>query len=402
MPICPSCHKLDTQLGRKCVHCGEAHTIRELAEGETANPILGRLLGGRFAVIAQLGEGAMGQVFEALQLPLGRRVAVKTLHDELGQTGGFRERFEREARATSQLNHPNLVTVYDFGIEDDGLAYIAMEYVDGEPLAAAAPYDHFSFREVSSLALQLLEGVAEAHRLGIIHRDLKPENIILTHSATHGRDLKILDFGLAKMVESDDIKLTRAGEVFGTPVYMSPEQVIGSTEVSHAADIYAFGVILYEMLSGNPPFVAESPMAVMHQHMSAAVPPLVPYRAIREQAESLVPLVMQCLMKDPGERPASADDVLTIFEELLGQTSFPGVRRPALSEQEMARPFSATNVDPLVSPVWLHAPPGEADLNDSLSLVRASIGSQSSISQGAERPIPGANWKTQPPGFLKK
>ncbi|MBU1070385.1 serine/threonine protein kinase [Myxococcota bacterium] len=219
--------------------------------------LLGQLIGGRFRVEKMLGIGGMGEVYLGRHELLGNRVAIKLLKVQHAKDQRMSARFRREARATSRVQHPNVVGIFDTGQLDDGRLFLIMEYIQGKNLLEL--YD-----EVGTLPLaralpifvQIADALAAAHAMGIMHRDLKPDNIVIV-PGEHGDLVKILDFGLAKMVEAEDDRITLPGEVFGTPQYMSLEQCMGE-KLACATDIYSFGAVAYEALTGDPPFVAAS------------------------------------------------------------------------------------------------------------------------------------------------
>ncbi|MDX1748672.1 MAG: serine/threonine-protein kinase, partial [Halobacteriales archaeon] len=238
-------------------------------------PTVGDLIAGKYRVEEELGRGAYGVVFRAEQKELGRSVAVKTLLPQAFLQQDIVQRFHREARLIGSLDHANIIRLWDYGV-DEGLLYMAVEYVEGRTLMDLIDNDApLAPDRVRNLALQMLDALDHAHGMGIVHRDLKPENIILVQTrTTDGREyevVKILDFGISKLLRGDEEQnalksLTQDGTVLGTPHYMSPENIVGDP-IDHRADLYAFGVILYEMLTGEHPFEAPSPSAVMVRHL---------------------------------------------------------------------------------------------------------------------------------------
>ena len=251
---------------------------------------------GKYKILGQIGQGAMGEVYRAHDPFLNRLVALKAVSPDLGQDPQFRRRFEREAQAAAQLNHPNIITVYDFG-EDAGIAYMAMELLEGRDLrevfAAGQPR---SLTEKIDLILQICDGVGFAHGKGIVHRDLKPGNI---HIRPDGQ-AKILDFGLARVDASD---MTKTGTVLGTPYYMSPEQVRGQ-KADARSDVFSIGSIFYEALTGRRPFAAESSHRI-YERILADEP--TPIRDLAPNTPDLVAAVVErALSKDPAGRFADA------------------------------------------------------------------------------------------------
>ena len=242
--------------------------------------MVGTVLDGRFRLDAQLGQGGIGVVYRAQHLRSGRVVAIKVLLPEWASAGDMSARFEREARAAGFLKHPNIVEVLSLGRVEGGPLYLVMELVDGESVGDALADGTFAPARALAVTRQALEGLGFAHQHGFIHRDLKPDNLMLVGAGAAGVGLvKILDFGLVKLVglaaaELGADKLTATGVVFGTPAYMAPEQALGRA-VDHRADLYAMGLILYEMMIGRPPFQAEESAQVLRMHLAAPRPRLV-------------------------------------------------------------------------------------------------------------------------------
>lgn len=283
------------------------------------DPFIGMRILDQYSVETKLGEGGMGAVYLAEQTGLGRKVAIKFLKPEVGQSADMVARFIREARSVSRLDHPNIVKVYNFGECGDSRLYLAMEYVAGIPLkkmiADSAPLD---LETVCTIGVQLADALAFAHQEQVVHRDLKPENILLVN--INGRWIpKILDFGIAKVLDpasaENDAGLTRDNRVYGTPNYMSPEQARG-VAVDHRTDIYALGVMLYEMLAGQRPIQASSAMGMLIALAADAPKPLAEAVAT-PLPPPLVAIIMQMLAKDPAARPESMWQVRQVLEQQL-------------------------------------------------------------------------------------
>ena len=270
MRICPQCQSSCEELHKFCPGCG--FPIGKVAT-DTEDPLIGRTLPGGYVILDLVGIGGMGRVYRAEQTTLGRTVAVKIIHPHLVGEENAAARFITEARAASRLNHPNSVGVIDFGKTQDGQLYLVMEFLRGRDLARIA-YEEgpLPFRRIIGVMKQVLAALAEAHHLEIIHRDLKPENIILEPMRSGGDFVKVVDFGLAKMrVEAQARSITSPGIVCGTPEYMSPEQGHGD-ELDARSDLYAVGVILFQLTTGHLPFEADSPTQVVLMHLSQAPP----------------------------------------------------------------------------------------------------------------------------------
>jgi eukaryotic-like serine/threonine-protein kinase len=251
--------------------------------------------GGRYRLEAPLGHGGMATVYLARDEELARSVAVKLLAENLAGDAAFRERFLREARLAARLSHPNVVSVYDAGETDDGRPFIVMELVPGTTLAEVGrlPPD-----EAVGLVVQAAHGLAHAHAAGLVHRDIKPQNLLLRDDGV----LKVADFGIARAAETT--ALTQIGTVLGTAAYLSPEQALGE-EVTAAADVYALGAVLYELLTGRPPYTFESLADLAEQQRSGTIAPLSELApGVPAQVEDAV---MRALARNPAYRPATAD-----------------------------------------------------------------------------------------------
>lgn len=272
---------------------------------------------GNYRLLGLLGKGGMGAVYEAVHLYIERRAAIKVLHAQLSQNSEFRTRFLNEARAVNLIQHPGLVEVYEFGLLDDGAAYIVMEFLQGESLDARIRRSPQGLGNVSlSIASDIAQAMVAAHQKGIVHRDLKPANVMLLKSeAGAGRPrVKVLDFGIAKMsAETEGSLRTETGAMIGTPAYMAPEQCLSAPNVDGKADVYALGVILYEMLSGRLPFLAKHSFDFMAAHVR--LEPLPITDLLPELPPEVANLVHSMLVKDASLRP-SMDAVAGLLQEL--------------------------------------------------------------------------------------
>jgi eukaryotic-like serine/threonine-protein kinase len=264
------------------------------------------LLGDRYRLVRMIGSGGMGTVWEAEDETLGRPVAVKVLSESLAAGEHAVRRFEREAQAAARLSGPYIAAVYDFG-RSEGRPYIVMELVRGETLAdRLAREGPLPPREASRIATQVAEALEEAHRAGIVHRDVKPGNVMLTPAG----DVKVMDFGIAAAAWAE--RVTTPGLVLGTPSYLAPEQA-KSEKTTPASDVYALGAMLYEMVAGRPPFVAESPVALALAHIREDPRPLD--QVADGVPPSLASASMAALAKDPAERPPSAAAFASMLRE---------------------------------------------------------------------------------------
>jgi eukaryotic-like serine/threonine-protein kinase len=272
-------------------------------------------LGDSYRIERELGGGGMSRVFVAEDLSLGRRIALKVLPPELaGQINA--DRFRREILLAAKLQDPHIVAVLSAGQTDDGTPYYTMPLVDGESLRGRlARHGALPISQVLSILRDVAKALTYAHELGVVHRDIKPDNVLLTR-----RDALVADFGVAKAVSSarDEVAtptLTVAGTALGTPAYMAPEQIAADPNMDHRADIYAFGAMAYEMLTGRPPFVGSAPQRILAAHLSQMPEDVISLR--QETPPALASLVMRCLSKEPSERPQGAGEILEDLDSLI-------------------------------------------------------------------------------------
>ncbi len=273
-----------------------------------------RLLGGRYELEGIVGRGGMAEVFRARDIRLDRIVAVKTLRDDLARDQTFQARFRREAQSAASLNHPSIVAVYDTGEDMVGptpVPYIVMEYVDGRTLRDLLRDDR---RLLPERALEITDGVLRAldysHRNGIVHRDIKPGNVMLTKTG----DVKVMDFGIARAVSDTQATMTQTAQVIGTAQYLSPEQARGE-RVDARSDLYSTGCLLYELLTGRPPFTGDSPVAIAYQHVREN--PVPPSRVDPEIPAWADSIVLKAMEKDPGDRYQSAGEMRNDIQRAL-------------------------------------------------------------------------------------
>jgi serine/threonine-protein kinase len=339
----------------KCPTCGARYSASERLcpkDGAVLEPeqsrekqFIGTTLDGKYLLESFISRGGMGAVYRGTHVMLNRPVAVKMIKADLVTSPEVVRRFQREARAATQLNHPNIVHVYDLGQTSEGTLYIAMELVSGESLKdaikAQGPLEAARIVRVMS---QVCDGLAVAHRAGVVHRDLKPHNIMLTRDREGAELAKIVDFGIAKTFEIDaKTQLTVEGATLGTPQYMSPEQAAGSN-VDGRSDIYSLGVILYEMLTGEVPFQGESVPAVLVKHMSEA--PTAPSlrRPDLSIPSALEAIALRCLAKYPADRYATAEDMRAALRDASSDIppDAPTKRLAASAPADMTMPSGTT------------------------------------------------------------
>ena len=308
---CPVCDRSYGVSGDACPHDG-ARLIRL-----GRDPMLGREIDGRFVIRERIGTGGMGVVYRAWQESVKRDVAVKVMRARCGIDKVIAKRFLREARLASQLTHPCTVGVIDFGQTDDEVLYLVMELVRGPTLAQLIAGDRFTATRAARIAYQLADALASAHGQDIVHRDLKPANVIVLAEPA-GRDaIKVLDFGLAKVMHDlEEVTVhTISGNLLGTPTYMAPEMTTGDA-VDGRSDLYALGVMLYEMLVGRPPFVSQSVHQLISMHASTPVPALP-----AEVPPLIAAIVYRLLAKAPGDRFPSAAALRDALEPLVPRWS---------------------------------------------------------------------------------
>jgi serine/threonine-protein kinase len=287
----------------------------------TVSIMSARVLGGRYQLHAMLGRGGMAAVWAGVDTRLDRPIAVKVVDAAAGADPAMLQRLDREARTIARLAHPNIVAVYDVGVERD-MPYLVMELVDGDDLQQRLAHGPLAVPEAVRVAAQVCDALEAAHRAGVVHRDVKPENILLTRTGV----AKVCDFGIARLQQAADV--TSTGATIGTSEYMAPEQATGGP-VDARTDLYGLGCVLYAMLAGGPPFAGEDPQGVLWQQVYQA-PALISSRRPGIPAE-LDALVAQLLAKNPGDRPATAGQVRALLADLPGLEPVPNQTQATLA-----------------------------------------------------------------------
>jgi serine/threonine-protein kinase len=305
-----------------CLECG-----KDFPDGYEACPydasalsrILDKLAPGsvfaeKYEIAEALGSGGMSTVYKAQHLFLDKVVAIKLLNQQLASDAKAVQRFQVEAKAAFDLNHPNLLGVYDFGMSRDGQAYIVMDYLEGESLADIIHREKcVGLVRALPIFLDVCKGLTYAHEQGVLHRDIKPSNIMLV-KGPNGRDLaKIVDFGLAKVYDENAMKLTQTGEIFGSPLYMSPEQCRGMV-LDNRSDLYSLGVLMYETLAGHAPIVGNGVYETFRKKMSDTPPPFEPSLMVPDWLAQLIFCLLRC---EPKERPANARVLVTAINQYV-------------------------------------------------------------------------------------
>jgi serine/threonine protein kinase len=322
--------------------------------------MIGRVFMGRYEAVRLLGEGGMGRVYLARQLDLGRQVVVKVMHDHIAADETFRARFKRETLLMAGFQHPYAVTLYDASIDDPSGPCIIMEYVKGINLDAMLGRNgRFSATRVGRILGQLCEVLQAAHDQGIIHRDLKPANLMVIDADTPRERIKVMDFGLAKPIESHEwrkVTDTNVDFAVGTPGYICPEQVRGEP-IDHRGDLYSVGVILYELLTGRLPFPGPSSMDMMLAHATEPPPAFAELGLTGWVPPEVEELVLECLAKEPDQRPQQAREIAERYEtallrahqqeeELLAAAAPGPAKKEAAPNQHPPLPGLGGHVDP--------------------------------------------------------
>ncbi len=310
MKRCSACSNVCLPTQAYCSACGAS--LSEAAQ-IVGDPYIGSVLGGRYQVVKKLGEGGMGAVYRAQVLEVGHTVAVKLLHERFAGDETALKRFEREAQVASRLDHPNSIAILDFGTSASGASYLVMEYLQGVSLDGVLVSEPLSVGQSIQIIRQVLAVLEVAHAMSIVHRDLKPANIFLIDQGHGYNHVKVLDFGIARLRREGGARVTRTGMVCGTPEYMSPEQARGF-ELDARSDLYAAGIVLYEMLTGRRPFEGMSPAEVMSAQISDS--PVAPsLRAPdRNIPPSLDAIVLWAMSKAPEDRLPSAVEFLKVVD----------------------------------------------------------------------------------------
>ncbi|MDP2343407.1 MAG: serine/threonine-protein kinase [Deltaproteobacteria bacterium] len=316
MKGCVVCQNELKDDARFCPNCGAEQPKVEVTPGE--DPLLGAIIARKFKIEKVLGVGGMGKVYKARQLALDKAVVVKVLHDQFRDDPQLVQRFQREARAASRLNHPNSIQIIDFGQDEGGVVFMAMEFLQGQDLFAMLKKEGpLESVRLAKVMIQVCSALAEAHEMKVIHRDLKPENIMIEDRRGQRDFVKVLDFGIAKIQDPQENAgqaLTQMGMVCGTPEYMSPEQARGLA-LDPRSDIYSLGIILYQLATGELPFTADTPIGIVTKHiLEKPIPPRQKRPQIPEEMERII---LKALEKEPGGRFDTVVQMGEALEEIV-------------------------------------------------------------------------------------
>ncbi len=329
MKICTSCRGGAIGTPQFCPQCG--NSLDEVPE-RRGSELVGLVLADKYELLELIGEGAMGWVYRARHLSLSSSVAVKLMKPDTEDRADRPVRFAREARAASQLNHPHILSVSDFGETPGGLLFIVSELLRGSALDLILERSGpMPLARVMRIFTQVLGAVEEAHRHGIVHRDIKPENIIVTTLRSGEDVVKVVDFGIAKVSERSGKKLTRQGQIFGTPAYMAPEQARGGN-VTAVSDLYSCGVLLFTLLAGRPPFWSDSVVEIMAAQMNEAPPALVDVAPRRRWGPEMEAVVARALQKAPADRYSAASELQADFAAAVQAAADQSVPCPSCGE----------------------------------------------------------------------
>ncbi|MGQ0703327.1 MAG: serine/threonine-protein kinase [Gemmatimonadales bacterium] len=327
MRVCPVC---SAEYGEDAAFCAQDRTpLRPV--GSDPDELLGRVVAERYAIERRLGGGGMGEVYLTRHVLMGRLSALKILSRDLTQDPEAIKRFNREATNASRISHPNVCAVYDFGLTADGLVFLAMEYVEGQPLRALlTEFGRLPVPRAAALLSQCAAGLQAAHDLGIVHRDLKPDNIMVVSAGGESAErVKLVDFGIAKAIAGEgESGVTRTGFIVGTPEYMSPEQLSGA-RVDARSDQYSLALVFYEAITGLLPFEGGSLRGALSKRLTEPPRPLHQARPDGGFPASLQAVMSRALAREPGERFASVREFAFAVVRVMDGGSALGARRSA-------------------------------------------------------------------------
>jgi len=349
--------------------------VAAMSKDGAPDPLIGRVINDKFKILGLIAKGGMGKVYRVEQAPLGRVCALKVLNANYSgdHDPEFHKRFFLEASMTSKLRHPNTVTIFDYGRTEDGVYYMAMEYLEGYTLhRAIRQAGHFTEQRAAHIARQICRSLREAHSVGVIHRDLKPANIYLLEHGDEPDFVKVLDFGLVKNIaDQEGEDLTQAGLFMGSPKYMAPEQ-IGGGNVDARTDIYALGVIMYEMMSGKVPFDRATNLKILTAQVEEKPPSIHELNPAAQISPALEEAIMRAMAKAPEERFRSMDEVLAALKR-LGPVPVPEPSGSLTADRSSALGVSGPHTLSAMSRTGDHPAPIAADADHSQPSASAAL-----------------------------
>ena len=329
MKVCPVCN---TQFSDEVKFCpNDGQTLRSTTPGSS---LVGQVVADRYHIVKKLGEGGMGQVYLGEHVKMGRRSAIKVMNPQMVHDPDAVARFNREATNASHISHPNVCAIYDFGETADGLVYLAMEFIEGEPLTDLLKREGtLPVARAARIFAQTADALQAAHDLGIVHRDLKPDNIMVSRGRDGSDVVKVVDFGIAKAVGGDEAgqKVTKTGLVVGTPEFMSPEQLAGD-KVDGRSDLYALALVFFQTLTGRLPFTAETVQEIMIKRLTDEPATLAAARPDLAFPDGLQPVLDSALTRSPAERYQTVGKFADDVKSVTGATGSRHVPVPATRE----------------------------------------------------------------------
>ena len=376
MKICPTCLK---QHEHDLTNCPTDDTaLLVLGAGD---PRYGKVELDRFLILDTIGRGGMGVVYQAWQISMRRPVALKVLTEEASSDAALVKRFIREAQVTAGLRSPHTITIFDFGSLADGSFFIAMEMLDGKPLDVILQEEEtLEPLRVANLAIQMCLSLEEAHAGGLVHRDLKPGNVFVERIGAGREFVKVLDFGIVKLMDKKATVLTQAGFVSGTPAYMSPEQAMAD-DVGPYSDLYSLGVLLYEMLTGHWPFEADSPVRLMMKQIKEDPPPFSEHDFTAQHYQAFEPVVRTCLAKRPDDRYESMAELRKAIEKLVSFGMLEDRKSVVFGAQaDTEEVDDATMIDATPDPA-------EWDMKAAAAMYDQAVAAESAARGGGKRPV---------------
>jgi serine/threonine protein kinase len=346
--VCLECNRQFTGIVAACPHDGT------LLINVVQDPLLGTILAGNYEIQEVIGHGGMGVVYKARHALMDRIVAIKMLQAQLISDSMSVKRFQQESKSASRISHPNVITVYDFGISPNGQPFIVMDYLQGISLADLIKNEgQIGVERSIKILAQACDALDHAHKQGVIHRDVKPTNFVLINYDEEKDFVKVVDFGVAKLMNAtpDGQRLTQAGEVCGSPVYMSPEQCTGG-ELDQRSDIYSMGIVVYETLTGKLPILGKTMVDTMSKHISEMPPSFSIARPDLYIPERLEQVVFKALAKDPNDRHQSMDELRIDLENAIPRPGKSYVLRSATDDQRNPMELLSTVLKGVSMKVW--------------------------------------------------